>query len=407
MKKIKLVKFWKVNSNKRATTSLMSAIYLTGYVICFACYRVWELAVIEAVLALVLYAQTFIIKELPPEKTMASVKVTPIVNTIHAVVAFLFVGPVFGTQYYLLGMDSATGGSLKDSKLYRSWFFILRVFDAILFVLLYVLVHKGFIIPKYSISGVFPTIVYCYTVITVVFRKALIEAANAYADVSFVEDENKEKQAALSESAKKSAFISGISHELRTPVNAIVGMNKLILRDTDDPVITGYAGEIEKAGNDLMNLLDEVTAFNGGKKRESGKRNISFSAKGAKVLLVDDTAINLKLLGNYLKDSMMSLCFATSGEEALNLCENEKFDLLLLDSMMPKMTGEELLWKIKKTGHNVNTPAVVVTADAVGNSRDHYIQAGFDEFLSKPVDFAQLDEVMVKYLPKELVCMND
>lgn len=401
------MKIWRENSNKRAISSIVSAVYLVAFLVVFLCYRVWELVVMEAVLASILFLQAYLIKKLPSEKTMVSVKVTPIVNTIHAVVSYLAVGPAFGIQFYLLGMDSATGGSLKDSKLYRRWFFLLRVVDGAVFVALHLLSYYGILRPRYAITGRFPSVVYCFIVFFMVLRKALLEAANAVADVSYVETENREKEKALKDSANKSAFISGISHELRTPVNAIVGMNKMILRDCDDPVITGYAGEIEKAGNSLMDLLDEVTAFNGGRKHSTGKKNISFTAPLAKVLVVDDTTINLKLIGNYLKDAGLSLAFATNGEEALRLCRKEKFDLLLLDSMMPQMCGEELLCNIRKEGKNIDTPAVVVTADAVGNSKEHYLEAGFCAFLAKPVELELLEETMLEFLPADKVTIND
>lgn len=407
MKKSDILKIWRENSNKRAITSVISAFYLVIFMIIFLYYRVWELVIMEAVLASVLLLQAYLIKKLPPEKTMASVRVTPIVNTVHAVVSYLVVGPAFGVQFYLLGMDSATGGSLKDSKLYRGWFFFIRIADGALFVALHLLSYSGIIKPKHDITGVLPSTVYCIIVLVIVLRKALLEAANAFADVSFVETENREKEKAINDSAKKSEFISGISHELRTPVNAIVGMNKMILKESKDPVITGYAGEIEKAGNSLMDLLDQVTAFNGGRKHVQGKKSISFSADGARVLVVDDTTINLKLIGNYLKDTGLSLAFATNGEEALRICEKDKFDLLLLDSMMPHMNGEELLQKIRKEGKNVETPAVVVTADAVGNSREHYLEAGFCAFLAKPLEPDLLGEVMIKYLPSDKVKLND
>lgn len=119
--------------------------------------------------------------------------------------------------------------------------------------------------------------------------------------------------------------------------------------------------------------------------------------KGKRILVVDDSKINLKVADNILKPYDFKIVDAVSGFEALELAETQTFDLILMDIMMPKMNGVECLRRLKEIP-GFDIPVVALTADAIEGQDEKYIQAGFNDYLSKPIDRYQLNRVLNKYL---------
>jgi len=119
--------------------------------------------------------------------------------------------------------------------------------------------------------------------------------------------------------------------------------------------------------------------------------------KGKRILVVDDSKINLKVANNILKPYEFKIVEASSGFEALELAETGTFDLILMDIMMPKMNGVEALRRLKEIP-GFDIPVVALTADAIEGQDEKYIQAGFNDYLSKPIDRYQLNRVLNKYL---------
>ena len=117
-----------------------------------------------------------------------------------------------------------------------------------------------------------------------------------------------------------------------------------------------------------------------------------------KVIVVDDNKVNLKVASRLLKDYNIDPVLVESGEDCINMVKNgEKFDLILMDDMMPKMTGTEAM-KILKGLPDFKTPVVVLTANAISGMREKYLQAGFDEYLAKPINKDQLASVINYFL---------
>lgn len=119
--------------------------------------------------------------------------------------------------------------------------------------------------------------------------------------------------------------------------------------------------------------------------------------KGKRIMIVDDSKINLKVANNILKPYNFIIVEASSGFEALELAETQTFDLILMDIMMPKMNGVECLRRLKEIP-GFDIPVVALTADAIEGQDEKYLQAGFNEYLSKPIDRYQLNRVLNKYL---------
>lgn len=137
------------------------------------------------------------------------------------------------------------------------------------------------------------------------------------------------------------------------------------------------------------------------KATEVRKQGIEFVAPSAKILVVDDYKINLKVFKNLLKKTQMIIKEAESGRECIEILRNEKFDMVFLDHMMPDMDGIETLQVIKEEHLCDSTPMIMLTANAIVGDREKYLKMGFDEFLSKPIVVERLEEVIMRFLSEE------
>ena len=124
----------------------------------------------------------------------------------------------------------------------------------------------------------------------------------------------------------------------------------------------------------------------------SGSRKIVFEAPDKKVLVVDDTKSNIRVFKALLRDTQIRVESASSGFEAVDMTKNTKYDLIFMDHLMPKMSGVEAFHAIHDDEDNKNhdTPMVVLTANAIVGMRESYLEEGFTEYLSKPVDRTEL-----------------
>lgn len=122
------------------------------------------------------------------------------------------------------------------------------------------------------------------------------------------------------------------------------------------------------------------------------------SVGGKKVLLVDDNKLNLKVASMLLSKYELDITQVGSGYEAIDqILAQKQYDLILLDDMMPKMSGVETLQKLKGID-GFSTPVVVLTANAISGMREKYLKDGFQDYLAKPIDKAELEKVIRKYL---------
>ena len=123
-----------------------------------------------------------------------------------------------------------------------------------------------------------------------------------------------------------------------------------------------------------------------------------FDGSKYKVLLVDDNLLNLKVAEKLLKKYNIQVTSVNSGLECLNITKNNKYDLVLLDHMMPEMDGIHTLYNLKKRASGFDTPVVVLTANAIEGSKDMYLKEGFVDYLSKPIDQVELDRILREQL---------
>ena len=123
--------------------------------------------------------------------------------------------------------------------------------------------------------------------------------------------------------------------------------------------------------------------------------------EGKKVLVVDDSKLNLKVAENVLKNFKVTTETVTSGLECLSCVNSKKYDIIFMDIMMPNMNGVEVLKKLRE--EKVNVPVIALTADAIEGQEEKYISEGFDGYLSKPIDKTKLKVILNKYLKGELL----
>lgn len=116
-----------------------------------------------------------------------------------------------------------------------------------------------------------------------------------------------------------------------------------------------------------------------------------------KILIVDDSKINLKVAETLMKPYNFEMDTAISGYEAIEKVNNKHYDLIFMDIMMPKLNGVETLDKLREK-EDFTTPVVALTADAIEGTDEKYLSVGFNSYLSKPIDRNLLNKVINKYL---------
>ena len=134
-----------------------------------------------------------------------------------------------------------------------------------------------------------------------------------------------------------------------------------------------------------------------------------FYAPDAKILVVDDNEMNIKVFLGLLKNHGMQIDAVMSGKECLSRIEQNAYHIIFMDHLMPEMDGVETLRKIKelKTNQSKDAVIIVLTANAVSGAREMFLDEGFDDYITKPVNAVKLEQMILKYLPQEVLMKND
>nr|MCR5109146.1 response regulator [Lachnospiraceae bacterium] len=129
----------------------------------------------------------------------------------------------------------------------------------------------------------------------------------------------------------------------------------------------------------------------------------SFIAPDANILIVDDNAMSLRVFEELLKKTEIHIKKANSGKTALQIANEQKFDIIFMDHMMPEIDGIEAMRIIRtqNDGMNKETPIIVLTANDALGTRDYYVQEGFTDYVSKPIYPKVLEDMILQYLPEE------
>ncbi|MDD6491653.1 MAG: ATP-binding protein [Firmicutes bacterium] len=141
------------------------------------------------------------------------------------------------------------------------------------------------------------------------------------------------------------------------------------------------------------------------RKREQRENNSQrLHAPGCKVLVVDDVQMNCKVFCGLLKETGLEIDTAFSGREALNRCQNKKYNIIYMDHRMTNMDGIECLHELRSMDTpNNDTPVIILTANAISGMREMYMEEGYDDYLSKPIEVKYLEDSIRKYASDWLV----
>lgn len=161
----------------------------------------------------------------------------------------------------------------------------------------------------------------------------------------------------------------------------------LVQKIVDDAPIGDYKAMYERALQDAARYQE------------------SFQAPDAKILVVDDTRMNLEVCKGLLKKTRIQVDTADSGLECLNMIMKKEYHMIFLDHKMPHMDGVQCLERIREMDNhpNVNTKVIALTANAVSGAREFYLEHGFDDYLAKPIQGEKLEQLLCQYLPPQFL----
>ncbi|MDR1702634.1 MAG: response regulator, partial [Sporomusaceae bacterium] len=153
-----------------------------------------------------------------------------------------------------------------------------------------------------------------------------------------------------------------------------------------------YSISVANALNGVISKLDQ---------HDNGA--LKFTAPTAKILIVDDLSINLKVIEGLLLPYKMELTLCESGLEALAALQEARYDLVFMDHMMPGMDGIEATKRIRGEGgeYYQNLPVIALTANAVAGAKEMFLQQGLNDFISKPINIVELNDILERWLPAE------
>lgn len=138
------------------------------------------------------------------------------------------------------------------------------------------------------------------------------------------------------------------------------------------------------------------------KEEEQGRKR--FYAPAAKILVVDDNSVNLRIFSGLLKHYQIEVDIADSGQMSIDMAKEKNYDIIFMDHMMPEMDGVEAQHRIRNLNdYYKNAPIVAVSANAIRGVRDKYIESGFSDYLSKPIEAARLESSLLNYLPQNMI----
>lgn len=162
---------------------------------------------------------------------------------------------------------------------------------------------------------------------------------------------------------------------------------------------------LEQQRKDNQVVGEDIKKYCKKAKGIKGELSNEFYAPLARLLVVDDNKVNLKVFKGLLKNNNMQIDTAMNGKECLELMKENHYHIVFLDHLMPDMDGVETLNQAKmlKNSKSQDAVMIVLTANAVSGAREKFLQEGFDDYLSKPISLPLLKEMILKYLPKELI----
>ncbi len=208
----------------------------------------------------------------------------------------------------------------------------------------------------------------------------------------------------MSDKSRADSSPSQLRHELRTPLNQIIGYTQMLLEQAEEEGHKEYLGDlrkIEAAGRRLVSLVDIlVSALTAGAQQSTprtttsetpygawGSTQVPAGARVGRLLVVDDNEMNRDMLARRLHQKGFSVATAVGGGEALRMIDAEPFDLVLLDVMMPEISGLDVLRMLRSTRSVTDLPVIMATAKDQSHDVVEALRLGANDYVTKPLDF--------------------
>lgn len=214
-----------------------------------------------------------------------------------------------------------------------------------------------------------------------------------------------EKARASAENANKakSEFLSDVSHDIRTPLNAIVGMTAIATANIDDKEqVLNCLKKISLSTGNLLELIDDVKAKNEAD-AEADKKEIDLTGK--RILVAEDNDLNLEIAELLLTGAGLQVDHAENGQDCLDKFLSKKpgyYDAILMDIRMPVMNGLETTAYIRGLNRKYKSiPIIAMTADALSEDIQKCLDCGMNAHISKPIDIESVKATLAKFIKTE------
>lgn len=200
---------------------------------------------------------------------------------------------------------------------------------------------------------------------------------------------------------KKNREIEGTGLGLSITKNLVEMMNGTITVDSDYGKGSTFTVVIQQKIEDSSHI--SVEAAKAAPANE--EKNTVLYAPDAKVLIVDDNKVNLKVTAQLLSQYGIKCATADSGKKAIQMVRSAYYDLVFMDHMMPELDGVDTTKMIRSQGdaYSKGLPIIALTANAVSGAKEMFLESGLNDFISKPIQLPQLEKVLAKWLPANLV----
>ena len=198
-----------------------------------------------------------------------------------------------------------------------------------------------------------------------------------YGDMRFLEREINKEHLVIISNLNESVSMNKVGYIMTRPIHILNVASVLLNKDTP------YAREVV--------------------------RKDGFKCSRARILVVDDNLTNLNVASGILRKYGATVLTALSGREALSVLEREHIDLVYLDYMMPEMNGIDTLEAIRamKDPATAGVPIVALTANVINGAKEMFLEAGFDDFISKPLEIDRIEKSLRNLLPRNMIEYNN
>lgn len=199
----------------------------------------------------------------------------------------------------------------------------------------------------------------------------------------------------------KNRSIEGTGLGINITENLLNMMGSRLVVKSEFGVGSTFSFELEQK------VIDKTPVDTTNRSDKQNTQNFSetFTAEHANILIVDDNEMNLFVAKELLKHTKINITTVTDGKRCLEVTHDKLFDLILMDHMMPYPDGIETLKMLRNDESNIckNIPVIALTANAISGAKEFYLNKGFSDYLTKPVEIKKLEEVLLKNIKKDLI----